>query len=57
MRSRVRARGVAPRDDAQAPHPSGLPSPDQQQALAELALRHGIELIGPPLSEDIAAAA
>jgi hypothetical protein len=27
----------------------GPPTPEQQQHLAEVALRHGIKLIGPPL--------
>jgi quercetin dioxygenase-like cupin family protein len=39
------------------PPPSGPPTLEQQQALGELAQRHGIELIGPPLSEELAAAA
>ncbi len=46
-----------PASAAELPTPAGPPSPEQQQALAELSLRHGIELIGPPLSEDIAEAA
>ena len=36
---------------------SGPPSADEQAALAELSARHGIDLIGPPLSAEIAAAA
>jgi quercetin dioxygenase-like cupin family protein len=39
------------------PDPAGPPTPEQQRALAEVALRHGIELIGPPLAEEAAAAA
>ena len=41
----------------QLPPPSGAPTQEQQQALAELAHRHNIELIGPPLAEAVAAAA
>ncbi|HEY7453031.1 MAG TPA: cupin domain-containing protein [Thermoleophilaceae bacterium] len=33
------------------PDPQGPPTPEQQQALAEAAGRHGIELVGPPLGE------
>jgi hypothetical protein len=39
------------------PPPAGPPTPEQQQWLAELALRGGIELVGPPLTEDVAEAA
>jgi quercetin dioxygenase-like cupin family protein len=46
-----------PASAAELPPAAGPPSPEQQQALAELSLRHRIELIGPPLSEEIAAAA
>jgi len=46
-----------PATTAELPAPSGPPTPEQQQALGELSLRHGIELIGPPLAEDIAEAA
>lgn len=31
------------------PEPAGPPTASQQQALAEACLRHGIELVGPPL--------
>jgi mannose-6-phosphate isomerase-like protein (cupin superfamily) len=31
------------------PDPSGPPTPDEAQALASVALQHGIELVGPPL--------
>ena len=31
------------------PDPSGPPTPEQVQALAAACLRHGIELVGPPL--------
>jgi quercetin dioxygenase-like cupin family protein len=31
------------------PNPSGPPSPEQAEALARACLRHGIELVGPPL--------
>ena len=46
-----------PAETAELPPSSGPPTPEQQLALAELSLRHGIELIGPPLAEEIAAAA
>jgi quercetin dioxygenase-like cupin family protein len=46
-----------PATTAELPAPSGPPTPEQQQELGELSLRHGIELIGPPLAEDIAEAA
>lgn len=39
------------------PAPSGPPTPEQQRALAEVALRHGIELLGPPLAAETAEAA
>lgn len=39
------------------PPPVGPPTADQQAELAELSSRHGIDLIGPPLAEEIAAAA
>jgi quercetin dioxygenase-like cupin family protein len=45
----VRAAG-RPAEQATLPAPSGPPTPEQQQAFAELALRHGIELVGPPLA-------
>ena len=32
------------------PDPSGPPTPEQAQALASVALQHGIELVGPPLA-------
>lgn len=37
--------------------PAVEPTPEQQAELAEICLRHGIELIGPPLTEEVAAAA
>jgi quercetin dioxygenase-like cupin family protein len=46
-----------PATTAELPAPADPPTPEQQRALAEVALRHGIELIGPPLAEEIAAAA
>jgi quercetin dioxygenase-like cupin family protein len=46
-----------PAQASELPTPAGPPTPEQQQALGELALRHGIELIGPPLTEEIADAA
>ncbi len=39
------------------PVPAGPPTPEQQQALAELARRYGIELLGEPLTAELAAAA
>ena len=42
---------------AELPPPAGPPSPEDQQALEELALLHGIELVGPPLAAEIADAA
>jgi quercetin dioxygenase-like cupin family protein len=45
----VRAAG-RPAETATLPVPAGPPSPEQQQAFAELALRHGIELVGPPIA-------
>lgn len=42
---------------AELPESSGPPSADQQAALAELSGRHGIDLIGPPLSAEVAEAA
>jgi len=32
------------------PDPSGPPTPEQAEALAQACRRHGIELVGPPLS-------
>jgi mannose-6-phosphate isomerase-like protein (cupin superfamily) len=32
------------------PDPSGPPTPEQAEALAEACSRHGIELVGPPLA-------
>jgi hypothetical protein len=46
-----------PADAAELPPPAGPPTPEEQQGLGELALRHGIELVGPPLAEDVADAA
>jgi quercetin dioxygenase-like cupin family protein len=43
-----------PATAAELPTPAGPPTPEQQRVLAEVALRHGIELIGPPLAEEIA---
>jgi quercetin dioxygenase-like cupin family protein len=39
------------------PAESGPPTPEQQAALGQLAQRHGIELLGPPLSAEAAEAA
>jgi len=44
----VRALGRPPEGPG-LPEPSGPPSPEQAAALGELALAHGIELVGPPL--------
>jgi hypothetical protein len=40
-----------PAEAAELPPPSGPPTPEQQRALGEVAARHGIDLIGPPLAE------
>lgn len=51
-------RGVArPAEAAELPSSASPPTPEEQKALGEHALRHGIELIGPPLGEETAAAA
>lgn len=42
---------------AELPSPAGPPTLEEQAALGELALEYGIELVGPPLAEEIAAAA
>lgn len=52
----VRA-AARPAEAAEPPAPAAPPTPEQQTALATLARRHGIELVGPPLSDGIAAAA
>ncbi|HZQ64058.1 MAG TPA: cupin domain-containing protein [Gaiellaceae bacterium] len=44
-----------PAEAAELPPPAGPPSAEEQRLLAEAAARHGIELIGPPLSEELAA--
>lgn len=41
---------------AELPPPGGPPTPEQRSALGALALRHRIELVGPPLAEAAAAA-
>jgi quercetin dioxygenase-like cupin family protein len=46
-----------PAEAAELPPPAGPPTPEQQRALAELCLRHGIELLGPPLGEEVNEAA
>jgi quercetin dioxygenase-like cupin family protein len=46
-----------PAQAAELPPPTGPPMPEEQQALGELARPHGIEIIGPPLAEDVADAA
>jgi mannose-6-phosphate isomerase-like protein (cupin superfamily) len=38
-----------PAETAGLPAPSGPPTPEQAQALAEAAMEYGIELVGPPL--------
>ena len=45
----VRAAG-RPAEAEGLPQPAGPPRPEQQRAFAELAARHGIELVGPPLA-------
>jgi quercetin dioxygenase-like cupin family protein len=46
-----------PADRDELPPASGPPTPEQQTMLAEVAIRHGIELVGPPLEEGVAEAA
>ena len=46
-----------PAEAGTLPEPAGPPTPEQEKELAEIALRHRIELIGPPLCHEIAAAA
>jgi quercetin dioxygenase-like cupin family protein len=46
-----------PAEAEELPPHSGPPTPAQAAALAELAARHRIELVGPPLSLDVAQAA
>lgn len=38
-----------PAERSSLPDPSGPPTPEQAEALAQACLRHGIELVGPPL--------
>lgn len=45
----VRSHG-RPAARPELPAPSGLPTPDQADALAAACLEHGIELVGPPLA-------
>jgi hypothetical protein len=46
-----------PAEADELPPPSGPPTLEQQRSLGEIALRHGIELVGPPLTEEAAEAA
>jgi len=46
-----------PADAAVLPTPAGPPTPEQVRALGEVALRHGIEFVGPPLTDEVAKAA
>jgi quercetin dioxygenase-like cupin family protein len=46
-----------PATRAELPEASGPPTAEQQAALLELAARHHIDLVGPPLSEEVAEAA
>lgn len=46
-----------PAQGAELPAAGGPPTAEQQAAVAEIARRHGIDLIGPPLAEEIAEAA
>jgi quercetin dioxygenase-like cupin family protein len=46
-----------PAPAAELPPPPGAPTPEEEQALAEAALAHGIEILGPPLDQDVAEAA
>lgn len=45
----VRAAG-RPAEAETLPEPGGPPTPEQQRAFAELAGRHAIDLVGPPLA-------
>ncbi len=46
----VRTAGLpAPR--AELPPPPGPPAPDEMQRLTDVARRHGIEIVGPPLHD------
>jgi quercetin dioxygenase-like cupin family protein len=45
----VRALG-RPAERGGLPDASGPPTPEQAEALAQACLRHGVELVGPPLS-------
>lgn len=45
----VRATSRLPQHEG-LPEPSGPPTPEAAQALAEAAAAHGIELVGPPVS-------
>jgi mannose-6-phosphate isomerase-like protein (cupin superfamily) len=44
----VREVGRAPKTDG-LPAPGRPPSPEEQAALARIALKHGVEFVGPPL--------
>jgi mannose-6-phosphate isomerase-like protein (cupin superfamily) len=44
----VRELGRAVKTDG-LPKPGGPPSPEQQSALAQVARKHGVEFVGPPL--------
>lgn len=46
-----------PAEQAGLPPQAGPPTPEQQRVLGEAAARHGIELVGPPLEEDVPLAA
>jgi quercetin dioxygenase-like cupin family protein len=46
-----------PAQENALPPPAGPPTLEEQNALGELALRHGIELTGPPLTAEVAKAA
>jgi mannose-6-phosphate isomerase-like protein (cupin superfamily) len=45
----VRELGRAAKIDG-LPEPGGPPSPKEQEALAHVAAKHGVEFVGPPLS-------
>ena len=45
----VRSFARPARERSGPPDPSGPPTPEQAEALAEACSRHGIELVGPPL--------
>jgi hypothetical protein len=47
----VRALARPADEGADVTSPSGPPTPEQQRALGQVAARHGIEIVGPPLRD------